>query len=128
MRPLLPYLVYSFTAALFLTSGPLDAQTSRPTPLGSGGDKCGTWGAARFNAARVTRGDARITQAALFEEWLRGFVSGAMATNPTMKQTDSKTAGAFVDGYCKEHPARTLLDAATALVRDLSGAGPAAQD
>jgi hypothetical protein len=114
----------AFTSAFLLSvfaGYALHAQGARQRPVfGSGRDLCGTWGAARATA-NATR-DSRITQAALFEEWLRGFVSAFAAANPTLKQTDSKAIAAFVDTYCRQHPRVQLYDAAVALTRELASA------
>ena len=109
-------LTFALAALSLLGTYGLQAQNSSRRLYGSGGDLCGTWVAARATAN--ARGDSRITQAALFEEWLRGFVSGFGAATSSLKETDSKTMADFVDGYCRQHPTGRLYDAATAFVRE----------
>ena len=65
----------TFAALSVLGIYGLSAQYSVQRYYGSGGDRCVTWVAARANS-NARPGLAPITQAALFEELRRGFVSG----------------------------------------------------
>jgi hypothetical protein len=96
------------------TSSLLPGNASGYTMLGSGGASCETWTATR----RTPPG----RDAAMQQQWLLGFLSGigsmVLGELDPLRGLDADAVYAWLDGYCRNHPAESIEAAARVFIQE----------
>ena len=83
--------------------------------IGAGLDSCGIWTAERRD---------RSFTAGHYTQWVVGYLSGAASWGhdlDPMKGLDAQAVWSWMDNYCQEHPLATIVEAATAFVKEHPG-------
>lgn len=106
-----PALLVALIAATVLL---LPSHASGYSMLGSGGASCKTWTAARSAPPGL--------DVAMQQQWLLGFLSGigsmVLGELDPLRGLDADAVYAWLDGYCRNHPAESLDAAARVFIQE----------
>ena len=111
-------------ALVALGSPPPDARAAEaPSVLGAGSAQCGQW-----SSYRTRNQDVLVD---VIVSWTLGYVSGlasrSRSHNVRHIQADASSVQAWLDTDCLAQPSRTIAEAATSFVADLSHRSAAAK-
>lgn len=102
---------------------PVAAAEEAPSVLGAGAAQCGQW-----SSYRTRNQDVLVD---IIVSWTLGYVSGlasrSRSHNVRHVQADASSVQAWLDTDCLAQPSRTIAEAATSFVADLSHRSAAAK-
>jgi hypothetical protein len=109
MRIVLACLVLGATLVMGAPLSATQAQTEGAIAVGVGSASCGTWLTAR-----------RDRQAAAYEQWVVGFLSGVGAYGSAQQNplhgVDEESVWAWIDNFCRGNPLKLIIETTTAFV------------